>query len=207
MRWLIAIGLLAAVGAGLVATREAGVWGEEGSGATIVLPDINAGDLISPATSDELKRDLTGSACQRLGGLASLLAIETPNPQAFLRQLGREAAGIRPGPRAFVDLARGGDDLIPGRGFRGRYSDGSDGQARHFAGIAVAASYGGEQTTRLVSIFVRRDELNSADGALTEEGLAFARQIESGELPVSEGGAWILDRLCKRTSEGDTLLP
>jgi hypothetical protein len=205
MRWLIAIGLLAAVGAAMVATREAGVWGEEGSGAAIVLPDVDAGDIISAASSDELKQDLSGSACERLGGLASLLAIETPNPEQFLRRLGREAAGIRTGPRAFFDLARGGDDLIPGRGFRGRYSDGSDGQARHFAGIAVAASYGGERATRLVSIFVRRDELNSADGALTEEGLAFARQIESGELPVSEGGAWILARICK--PRRDTLLP
>jgi hypothetical protein len=197
MRWLIVIGLLAVVGGALLATREAGVWGEEGSGARIVLPDIDLGDVVASSTSDELRRDLSGSACERLGGLASLIAIETPGPQAFVRRLGREAAGIRPGARAFVDLARGGDDLIPGRGFRGRYSDGTDGQARHFAGIAVAASYGGEQATRLVSIFVRRDELNSADGALTEEGLAFTRQLRSGELPVPEAGGWILDRLCK----------
>jgi hypothetical protein len=207
MRWLIVVGVLAVVGGALVVSREAGVWGEQGSDSRIELPDIDAGDVIGSATSDELKRDLSGSACERLGGLASLLAIETPNPQRFLRRLGREAAGIRTGPRALFDLARGGDDLVPGRGFRARYSDGSDGQVRHFAGIAVAATYGGERTTRLVSIFVRRDELNSADGALTEEGLAFARQIESGELAVAEGGGWIIERLCKPRPEGDSLLP
>ena len=204
MRWLIAIGLLAAVGAAIVGTREAGVWGEEGSGARIELPDVDAGDLVGGSVAP-FEGELTGTACERLGGLASLLAIESPNPREFVRRLGREAAGIRPGPRAFADLARGGDDLIPGRGFRGRYSDGSDGQARHFAGIAVAASYGGEQATRFVSIFVRRDELNSADGALTEEALAFNRQLQSGALPVADAGAWILDHICKR--QADTLLP
>ena len=72
---------------------------------------------------------------------------------------------------------------------------------------AVAASYGGEQGTRFVSIFVRRDELNSADGALTEEALAFNRQLQSGELPVADAGAWILDHLCKGPPGGDTLPP
>jgi hypothetical protein len=205
MRWLIAIALLATVGACVVATRELGVWGEEGSDATLQLPDIDVGEWLGTGDSPLVDRDLTGSACQRLGALASLLAIENPNPERFLRRLGREAAGIHSGVRGLADLAGGGRDLIPGKGFRGRFSDGSNGQARHFAGIAVAASYGGEQATRLVSIFVRRDELNSADGALTEEALAFTRQIETGELPVAEAGGWIIERVCK--PEPDNLLP
>lgn len=205
MRWLVAIALLAAVGAGIVATRELGVWGEEGSGARLELPDIDVGDLLGGSDSPLVDRGLTGSACARLGALASLLAIEYPNPRLFLRRLGREAAGIHSGTRGLADLARGGDDLIPGRGFLARYSDGTDGQARHFAGIAVAASYGGEQATRLVSIFVRRDQLNSADGALTEEALLFTRQIQSGELPVAESGGWILDMVCK--PQRDSLFP
>jgi hypothetical protein len=205
MRWLIAIALLAAAGAGIVATRELGVWGEQGSGARLELPDLDLGEIVGSGDSPLVDRGLTGSACERLGALASLLAIETPEPNGFLRRLGREAAGIHSGARGLADLARGGEDRIPGKGFRGRFSDGSNGQARHFAGIAVAASYGGEQATRLISIFVRDDALNSADGALTEEALAFTRQIRSGELPVAESGAWILDRVCKR--EPDRLFP
>jgi len=205
MRWLIAIALLATVGAGILATRELGAWGEEGSGARLELPEIDVGDLLGAGDSPLVDRGLAGSACERLGALASLLAIETPNPNAFLRRLGREAAGIRSGARGLADLARGGEDLIPGKGFRGRFSDGSNGQARHFAGIAVAASYGGEQATRLVSIFVRQDELNSADGALTEEALMFTGQIQTGELPVADSGGWILDRICR--PQADRLFP
>ena len=205
MRWLIAIALLATVGAAIVATRELGVWGEEGSGATLELPDVDLGAVLGGDDFELVDRGLGGTACERLGALASLLAIETPNPNQLLRRLGREAAGIRSGVRGFADLARGGDDLIPGKGFRGRYSDGSNGQARHFAGIAVAASYGSGQATRLVSIFVRRDELNSADGALTEAAIAFTRQLQSGALPAGEAGGWILERICK--PRADTLLP
>ena len=205
MRWLTAIALLATAGAAIVAARELGVWGERGSGATLELPDVRIGDVLGGDDLILVDRGLSGTACQRLGALASLLAIETPNPNRFLRHLGREAAGIRSGARGLTDLATGGDDLIAGKGFRGRFSDGSNGQARHFAGIAVAASYGGEQATRLVSIFVRGDELNSADGALTEEAILFARRLQSGVLPVGEAGGWILDRICK--PEADTLLP
>ena len=115
----------------------------------------------------------------------------------FVRRLGRDAAGIRTGAGALLDLASGGTDEIPGGGFRTAFSDGTDGQARHFAGIAVAASYGGEDATRRISVFVRRDPPNSADGRLTEEALAFERALQEGDLAPADAGAWIRGRICR----------
>lgn len=147
---------------------------------------------------DELSEESRGSACRRLAAVAARLAESDPPPPAFLRALGRRAAGIRPPPRGFADLARGGRDLIPGRGFLARFDDGSAGQVRHFAGIAAAVSFAGGRNTRRISIEVRRDPPESADGRLTEEGIAFATAVLRGELELDESSEWLLERLCRR---------
>jgi hypothetical protein len=199
MRWPVAIACAAALlgGAALI-TRGFGLWDDRAGGALVDLPEIDL-DRVLGRDPDPGDRGLSGSACERLSELAALISIDSPEPREFLRRLGREAAGIHSGPRGLVDLARGGRDLLPGRGFKRPYDDGTEGQARHFAGVAVAASYGGEQATRVVSIFVRRDPLNSADGRLTEEALAFSRGMLNGQLEPDQGGEWILDRICRDT--------
>jgi hypothetical protein len=145
---------------------------------------------------EELRGEFSGSACRRMAGLAARLAERERSAVGFLREFGREAAGIRPPPRAYGDLARGGRDLITGRGFLDRFDDGSQGQVRHFAGIAVASTFGGGGATRIVSILFRDDPLESPDGQLTEEGIAFADELRSGELELAETPAWLLDHLC-----------
>ncbi len=199
MRWLVVIACAAALlGGGVLITRALGVWAADSDSVLVDLPQVELGSVLG-RHDDPGDRGLSGSSCERLSELAALISLDTSDPGAFLRRLGREAAGIRTGARGFVDLLRGGRDLIPGRGFGARYDDGTFGQARHFAGVAVAASYGGEQATRLVSIFVRHDPLNSADGRLTEEALAFSRMLLGGRLRPDRGGEWILDRICRDT--------
>jgi hypothetical protein len=146
----------------------------------------------------ELREDFRGSSCRQLAGVAATLAEQDRTRQEYLRGIGRQVAGVRPPPRAFGDLARGGQNLIPGKGFLLKFDDGTPGQARHFAGIVVAASFGGEAATRLISIYARNDPLSSPDGRLTEEGIAFANQVLSGELALDEAPPWLLDHLCRR---------
>jgi hypothetical protein len=146
----------------------------------------------------ELSAEYQGSACRRLAGLAAKLAESEPTPVVFLRDLGKRAAGIRQGPRAYGDLARGGRNVIVGRGFLRRFDDGTQGQVRHFAGIAIATSLGGGSYTRRISIFVRDDPLDSPDGQLTEEGIAFASEVLSGDLDLEETPEWLLEHLCRR---------
>lgn len=151
-----------------------------------------------PIQVDTLAAEYRGSACRELAGVAAALAERGDDPIAFLRALGRQAAGIRPGARAYGDLASGGRNTIPGGGFLARFDDGTGGQARHFAGIAVATSYGGAAATRVISIFGRDDPEDSPDGRLTDEGIAFATAVLSGELALADAPAWLLDHLCRR---------
>ena len=153
------------------------------------------GDEIDVSTMSE---EFHGSSCRELAGLAAGLAALDAPPTEFLRRLGRLAAGIRSPPRAYGDLARGGSNQIPGKGFLARLDDGTTGQARHFAGIAIATSFGGAAATRLISIFGRNDPEDSPDGRLTDQAIAFATQIRSGELELDETPQWILSHLCRR---------
>ncbi|MGH2984862.1 MAG: hypothetical protein ACRDK5_11525 [Solirubrobacterales bacterium] len=199
MKTVAALGVLAAIAAGALGTRASGVWGpDRGDREAIRPPRLSSGALVlgGKILPD---RGIEGSACERLAGLAARLGQETIDPTAFIRRLGREAAGIDTGARALLDLARGGTDVLIGGGFRGPFSDGTAGQARHFAGIAVAASYGGADSTRALSIFVRRDPANSADGRLTDEAIAFERALHRHQLPTAAAGAWILGRICRRS--------
>lgn len=181
------LGVLLAVAA--LAAAGAAVWYFE--------PGANGGD--DSVDLAGLEGELTGSSCRRLAGISAQLAERDPAPSAFLRAIGLQAAGIRPPPRALTDLARGGRNRIPGRGFLARLDDGSAGQARHFAGIAVATTYfGGGSATRWISENVRQDPAGSPDGRLTEEGIRFATEVLAGELALEETPEWLLEHLCRR---------
>jgi hypothetical protein len=146
----------------------------------------------------ELSDEFKGSACRQVAGVAARLAEQKPPRLVFLRDLGRQVAGIRPPPRAYGDLARGGRNRIAGRGFLQRFDDGTQGQARHFAGIAVATSFGGGDPTRLISIFLRDDPAESPDGRLSDEAITFATEVLTGDLELDETPQWLLDHLCRR---------
>lgn len=158
-------------------------WGDEGEGIEL----------------GELEGELTGSSCRRMAGISARLAESELAPIAYLRALGLQVAGIRPPPRALGDLARGGRNRIPGRGFLERLDDGSAGQARHFAGIAVATTFfGGADPTRWISENLRQDPAGSPDGLLTEEGILFATEVMRGDVEPEEAPGWLLDHLCRR---------
>jgi hypothetical protein len=196
---LAAAGMIAATAIGV---RVLGVWGDESFEGGIDPPSLQLG-FLGIATDRPLgELEDSGSACQRLASLSAGLGKRESTPSGFLRALGLAAAGIRPPPRALADLARGGRDLIPGGGFRAAYSDGTTGQVRHFAGVAVASVYGGAAATRLASVFLRRDPVRSADGRLSERALDFVALVESGELPPEQAGAWILENICRPTGLG-----
>lgn len=202
MRLIAALAAAALVALAAVGLHELGGWGDESFEGGIDPPSLQLG-VLGVATNRPLaKLEEDGTACERLAGLANALGDREPTPGGFLRALGLAAAGIRPPPRALADLARGGRDLIAGGGFRAAYSDGSAGQVRHFAGVAVASVYGGAAATRLASVFLRRDPVRSADGRLSERALDLASLLESGELPLEQAGAWILENLCRPTGLG-----
>lgn len=169
------------------------------AGAVIWYVDPFSGDSGQIELSD-LDADYSGSACRRVAGIAAKLAERDSAALPFLRDFGRQLAGIRPPPRGYGDLARGGSNRVVGRGFLARFDDGSQGQARHFAGIAVATTFvGGASPTRWISEHLRADPGNSADGRLTEEGIAFATAVLKGDLPLGETPGWLLDHLCRRS--------
>jgi hypothetical protein len=202
MKLIAALAAIALLGAGLYGL---GVGEDEASEGGIDPPSLQL-SVLGIATDRPLAQlEESGTACERLAGLATTLGGRESTPGAFLRALGLAAAGIRPPPRALADLAAGGRDLIPGGGFRAAYSDGTAAQARHFAGVAAATTYGGAAATRLVSVLLRGDPVRSADGRLSDQALDFAALVESGELPLEQSGVWILENLCRPTGLTDRL--
>jgi hypothetical protein len=151
------------------------------------------GDESDPTVS----RHLTGTACERLAGLAGYLAATDQSANQFLLDLGQQAAGISKGRRALADLARGGRNRIPGKGFRRRFDDGSIGQVRHFVGYVRATMFGGASATRWIGEKLRHDPANSPDGRLGEEGIDFTQALVSGRLELSGASAWLRSRLCR----------
>ncbi|RFA13848.1 hypothetical protein B7R22_11530 [Subtercola boreus] len=135
-------------------------------------------------------------ACAELAALAGRVGAEASSPREFLLTLGTEAAGIRRGPLWMIDAALAGQNRLPGRGFAEPFDDGSNGQARHFAGTAVSTARLGASVTRWVSVRLRRDPLDSADGRLGEQAITFAGLVLSGELPVAATPGWIAENLC-----------
>jgi hypothetical protein len=149
-----------------------------------------AGDethVVDPAIDD---------ACAKLSEVAERVAEEHATGRAFLGEFARQSAAIRPGLLGFFDLAYGGRDLIRGDGFQPRFHDGTTGQARHFAGVAYAVALFGARPTRVLSIRIRRDRPDSADGLLTDAAIDFATGLLDGSLPPSQAAAWIRDHLC-----------
>lgn len=134
-------------------------------------------------------------ACAALADSIAALAERGYPNRRFLKELGR-AAGVRRGPLWLLDAARGGRNRLRGRGFRPAVDDDTDGQARHFAGtVAVAARIGGG-LTRWLTVRVLRDTADTADGRLSEEAIAFAGLIGSGELAQADAADWVRRRLC-----------
>jgi hypothetical protein len=166
-------------------------------GAVIAVLVIHPfGDTSDPTAS----RHLTGTACERLAGLAGQLAEADDSVNEFLLDLGEDGAGISTGRRALADLARGGRNRIPGKGFKQRFDDGSIGQVRHFVGYARASMFGGTSVTRWISEHLRHDPAGSPDGRLGDEGIEFAQDLISGRLSLSDASAWLRGRLCRRSA-------
>jgi hypothetical protein len=99
---------------------------------------------------------IESDACARLTEMTERLAVADPSPRSLLTRLGREAAGIRAGPAGVVDLARGGRDVLRGRGFNRQFDDGTDGQVRHFVVLAVSTMVFGRRATRCASVKLPR---------------------------------------------------
>ncbi|MGO4298616.1 hypothetical protein [Leifsonia sp. RAF41] len=143
---------------------------------------------------------MSTDGCEQLAEACARVASRTPSPREFLRRLGHEAAGVRRGLFWPMDAGRGGSNRIRGRGFRRNVDDGTEGQARHFAGIVAVAARLGAHTTRWLSIHVGRDAPESADGQLTDHALDFVRLVRSGELAPSDTDAWVRRTICGQGS-------
>ena len=137
------------------------------------------------------------NACADLVHTTARVAADSSSPRAFLLQLGAEAGGVRRGPRWVMDAARGGRNRLSGRGFLRHVDDGTDGQARHFAGIAAVATRIGPRLTRWLSIHLGGDAPDSADGRLTDHALDFVRRTLDGRLAPHEAPEWIRRNLCE----------
>ncbi len=137
-------------------------------------------------------------ACHALIALADALvrASPVPSPRRFLCLLGTRAAGIRTGPLALIDLRNGGDDPLPGHGFRREFDDATRGQVRHFVGTARAVTVFGGRLTRWLSIHVRDDAPDSADGRLGDAAIRFAMLLLDGQLAVEDAPRWLCTTLC-----------
>lgn len=135
-------------------------------------------------------------ACAELADACARVAARTSDEREFLRRLGHEVAGVRRGALWPLDAGRGGSNRIRGRGFRRHVDDGTEGQARHFAGIIAVAARIGPRLTRWLSIHVGRDAPDSADGRLTDHALDFVRLIRSGELAPQDADAWVRRTIC-----------
>ena len=143
------------------------------------------------------------NACLALAALAEREARARPAPRELVRRLGLVGAGVRPGPLGLLDLARAGRDGLPGGGFRAELDDGTDGQVRHFCGIAACCVRFGGGATRWVSIHLRRDPPEEPDGRLTDLAIEFVRLLVRGRLDVADSGRWLRETLCDPSGLGD----
>lgn len=137
------------------------------------------------------------NGCEMLAALCDQIVLVEPGiePGRFLEVLGQTAAGIETGFRGIFDLARGGSNPIPGGGFKPAFDDDTEGQGRHFAGIAASASrFGSGPTTFVSHTFLDKPE--TPDGRLSTVAAEFAVLLKSGELQPADAGAWVRDRLC-----------
>lgn len=131
------------------------------------------------------------TAVERMARVADLLAGRSSSPRAFLRAFAWNCARIRPGLLGYRDLATGGGNRFPGSGFKSEFDDGTRGQVRHFAGIAVAPVLIGDRLAAWASRAVLRDADHSADGRLSRAALEFSRGIRDGAIALDDSGDWI----------------
>jgi hypothetical protein len=138
------------------------------------------------------------NACNALAALADEIASTSldATPKSFILALGERAAGIDLGLEGYIDLMRGGENSLPGRGFRGEFDDSTDWQVRHFAGAAAATALFGADATRWLTANVLRDAPGTADGRLTEAAIEFSTLLLNGELPLEDASQWMLEKLC-----------
>jgi hypothetical protein len=141
-----------------------------------------------------MRRNCNG--CGRIVALAKREGQRHSDPRAFLLAFGRKGAGIRTGLCGVWDLGRGGRDVLRGGGFKEEFDDGSGGQPRHFCGIVVSACWFGRHMTRIVSVLIRHDRPDSADGRLSDAALEFVRNVRTGEVSVAAAHIWLAARLC-----------
>jgi hypothetical protein len=157
-------------------------------------------DPFADESDPTARSHVSGTACERLAGLAGELADADDGVSDFLLDLGQQAAGISKGRRALADLVRGGRNRIPGKGFKRRFDDGSSGQVRHFVGYVRGSMFGGTNVTRWIGEHLRHDPANSPDGRLGEEGIEFAQDLTGGRLSLSDASGWLRNRLCRAPS-------
>ncbi|WP_313540559.1 hypothetical protein [Leifsonia aquatica] len=137
------------------------------------------------------------NACADLVSTAARLAAGSTSSRRFFLDLGAEVGGVGRGPFWFLDAARGGRNRLRGRGFRPHVDDGTDGQARHFAGIAAVAARIGARPTRWFALHVLRDPADSADGRLTDHALDLVRLTRTGDVNRATVAAWIRTTICE----------
>ncbi|MEL4319267.1 hypothetical protein WJX64_09645 [Leifsonia sp. YIM 134122] len=135
-------------------------------------------------------------ACAALAETADRLATAGHSSRRFLVELGSVAGGVRTGPLWFIDAGLGGRNVFHGRGFRRHLDDGTDGQARHFAGLVAVSARLGAPLTRWLSVHAGRDAPDSADGRLTESAITFTSGIRTGALEQGSAAEWIRRELC-----------
>lgn len=152
---------------------------------------------------DELSREertaalRANDACHELADLCDEIATFAPDldPKDFLTTLGALVAGIDPGLKGVLSLARGGRNEIIGAGFKPEFDDGTAGQARHFAGTAASAVRFGATPTELLAHNVL-DPPDTADGRLTSAAVQFVRALLDGSLEIAHAGDWVRRTLC-----------
>ena len=145
----------------------------------------------------------TRDACAALAELAAREALARPSPRELVRRLARAGAGVRAGLPGILDLVKAGRDGLPGRGFRAELDDGTDGQVRHFCGVAASCDRFGARSTRWASIHVRRDAADTPDGRLTDLAIEFVALLYRGELDVADASDWLRRTLCAPAADGD----
>ena len=145
---------------------------------------------------DESPRTAPRDACAGLVALAAREAVPGIAPRRFVDRLGHAGAGVRPNLLGVIDLALAGENRLPGHGFRPELDDGTDGQVRHFCGIAASCRRFGPRITRWVSIHLRHDPPDAPDGRLTDLAIAFVGLLLGGELEVADAPTWLRRTLC-----------
>lgn len=144
------------------------------------------------------------NGCIELADICDQIVEANPNIEAaeFLTELGHRVAGIDPGVEGVVDLARGGTNKVWGVGFRPDFDDGSNGQARHFAGTAASVERFGANATEFVA-HTFLDQEDSADGRLSTKAIEFAQLLLNGDLEVASAGEWIRAEICDAANVTD----